>query len=57
MGKYRPIYWSSPTRYVGDNGTHFKDFAVKATPGTRFMAALHRLLGKRDPFFFRQDYL
>ena len=54
---YRPIYWRSPTHYVGDNGTHFKDCYCKETPGTRFMAALHRLLGKRDPFFHREDYL
>lgn len=53
---YRPIFWSSPTHYVGDDGTHFRDFHVAETVGTRFMAALHRLLGKRDPFFHREDY-
>lgn len=54
---YRALYWRSPTHCVATNGTHLRDcYLARPTARSRFMAMLHRIAGKRDPFFYREDY-
>lgn len=59
MRKPKIIYWSRPDAYVIDTGAHFKDGRTNG-PTLRgwVMWFLHRkVLHKRDPFFYREDYI
>lgn len=57
MPSYKPIWWASPTHYVGHDGERLKDFYVAVSIWSLVMSFLHRnILRRRDPFFYRADY-